>query len=114
MRDSLGEMFVCDGSMLPGLWMLMTVLFCVNLAWPQTNSDVFLSGEFYRAGGDGRIIFLCIVRTLFYVALWMKGMQSCVQLIGTSSALSPSLWPIGSLALAVLRFTWRMCFLILD
>lgn len=63
--------------------MLMTVLFCVSPAWPQTDSGVFFTGGLSGAGGDGRTVFLCVVRMLFSLCVlcWMKGMQSCAQLI---------------------------------
>lgn len=86
-------------------------LFCVMPAWPQTNSGILFSGEFYREGRDGRTVFLCVVRTLFSMCVLStggKGFKVILHWLGPGPALGLSFWPIGSLALDVLRFIWRM------
>lgn len=55
------------------LGLLVIELFCVKLAWPQTDSGVLFSGEFYCEGRDGRTIFLCVVRTVFSICVHFMG-----------------------------------------
>ena len=113
----LGKYFVCDRRMLSGPWVadnstvlcqdclatdwLWCLIFRWILPWRLRWED-----HFPMCSKDS-VLYMCA----FY---WMKGIQSWAQLLGADPALSSSLGPVGSLALAILRFTWRMWYLICD